>query len=1055
MKDTMTKGYRYKRTMRRPSLLSGAFAALLSLLLPCGCEPSEPSGLADPSAPMRFSVSESVPDLLTKSSVSSQEAARTESSASNVLLLTSADGRTLRLVAEEEPLSVRTSPAAVPETKAVKIYKKPASSSEVALGGDPIAVWAYNLANSSDEPKNGVPNLKTPSPKKAILDDGYWYPSKIEGGVDVRDDILFETVSGYSIRWYAVAPHTTGVVGAVSMPQNQNPTLNWTVPGTVSQQVDLLAAVSATRNRSASESDTIGLTFRHLLTGVRFKRDKNLAVTSITVSGVYDKATADLTKADREMSTFTDVDDTGAATDLWSVRAKSVAEPSWTMDMTSADWTNGHPDNATEERQYDYAGKDANILMMIPQLTPQGAKITVTVNDPVLGPTPFEGDISGHRWLPGRLVTYRIDEDGVRMETDYMELVVVPSRDNGTEYTLPFTGTFPAHTKVYWDYTPSSTAPDATYAKGASADNITHTYPADGQPHTIRIEVRAEPGAPQIPQFYGGWTPFYSSGNPDNTLDSDGKPLDAKTKKMLKSILRPILKTPGTTMKDALAGQANLTTVCEDLFSKNPQVTDFTNTFYGCAELQMEEAVQTGIFSSNPDAQSFAFTFAWCSKLVLLPLDDCKLFRNNPEVQVIPGGYPYGSFYSTFTGCTSIVTIPDHLFDANTKVTWISHTFEGCTGLTTIPEALFANNKAVEDFESVFAYCSSLKTVPDKLFYENGKVKNFRGAFAYSGLVHIPDHFFDKNLEAEMFNGTFSSCTDLEDIPPHLFDYNKKAKTFQTVFQGCRKIEEIPDKLFYHNREVEDHGFSEAFSTCISLKTVHAHLFGEKGVSEKTAIISLTGTFQNCSSLESVPESLLACFPNVKNFHGTFQCFVGYYGGLKSIPGGLFKDNPEVEQFFATFSGCKNLKTLPGELFKHNKNVTTFASAFYVCEGLESLPSGLLAYAEKCTNFERSFDRCVNLVLTPDIFIAPAEGITAENRFSQVSSVNFKQMFSNVVYPNPHHEPITVGGTAPDLWNYPSLQGKTVTKTECFSDRENLTNYADIPDEWKGCTVQH
>lgn len=1043
----MTKGYRYKRTMRRPSLLSGAFAALLSLLLPCGCEPSEPSGLADPSAPMRFSVSESVPDLLTKSSVSSQEAARTESSASNVLLLTSADGRTLRLVAEEEPLSVRTSPAAVPETKAVKIYKKPASSSEVALGGDPIAVWAYNLSNSSHEPKQGVPNAKTQSPKKAILDDGYWYPSKIEGGVDVRDDILFETVSGYSIRWYAVAPHTTGVVGAVSMPQNQNPTLNWTVPGTVSQQVDLLAAVSATRNRSASESDSIGLTFRHLLTGVRFKRDKNLAVTSITVSGVYDKATADLTKADREMSTFTDVDGTGAATDLWSVRAKSVAEPSWTMDMTpTGTWTNGHPDNATEERQYDYAGKDANILMMIPQLTPQGAKITVTVNDPVLGPTPFEGDISGHRWLPGRLVTYRIDEDGVRMETDYMELVVVPSRDNGTEYTLPFTGTFPAHTKVYWDYTPSSTAPDATYAKGASADNITHTYPADGQPHTIRIEVRAEPGAPQIPQFYGGWTPFYSSGNPDNTLDSDGKPLDAKTKKMLKSILRPILKTPGTTMKDALAGQANLTTVCEDLFSKNPQVTDFTNTFYGCAELQMEEAVQTGIFSSNPDAQSFAFTFAWCSKLVLLPLDDCKLFRNNPEVQVIPGGYPYGSFYSTFTGCTSIVTIPDHLFDANTKVTWISHTFEGCTGLTTIPEALFANNKAVESFESIFKNCSSLKTVPDKLFYENGKVKTFRDAFSHTGLEHIPDHFFDRNPDVESFSETFNYCTDLIDIPPHLFDYNKKVESFSNTFYHCSTIVDIPDKLFYYNQDVTE--FNNTFDLCRNLTTVPANLFGEKGVSEKTKVTTLSNTFARCFGLKSVPESLFACFPKIKNFSVTFQ-----ESGLESIPGGLFKDNPDVEQFWATFNDCDGLKTLDAELFKHNKKVTSFYAVFAMCENLSSLPPGLLAYAEKCTNFERSFDRCVNLVLTPDIFIAPAEGITAENRFSQVSSVNFTQMFSNVVYPNPHHEPITVGGTAPDLWNYPSLQGKTVTKTECFSDRENLTNYADIPDDWKECKL--
>ena len=120
-------------------------AALPALLLPSGCERENLlKELAGEEAVMRFSVSESVPELLTKS----QAADRRETTEENVIVLTSADGRTLRLIAEEEPLTASTSSASAeasataqgPATKAEKVY---GSSDATPLGGASIGVWAY------------------------------------------------------------------------------------------------------------------------------------------------------------------------------------------------------------------------------------------------------------------------------------------------------------------------------------------------------------------------------------------------------------------------------------------------------------------------------------------------------------------------------------------------------------------------------------------------------------------------------------------------------------------------------------------------------------------------------------------------------------------------------------------------------------------------------------------------------------------------------------------------------------------------------------------------
>ena len=407
-------------------------AALPALLLPSGCERENLlKELAGEEAVMRFSVSESVPELLTKSQAA-QSADHSETTEENVIVLTSADGRTIRLIAEEEPLTASTSSASAeasasaqgPATKAAAVY---GSGDATPLGGASIGVWAYNYQT------NAQPNTwqldwandgSTERPARPI--EATYIQTK--GVFAPSSDIPYGKAIINPVNWYArffaVAPY--GALGAGAdnpdIRLNNAPTMQYTVPSSVDNQWDLLASRSA--SREITKTDPVELKFAHVLTGIRFKRDKDLSISSITVSEVYNRATLALNKIpeDANLETYTSVDGTStsdASKDLWSNRTKSVTapatDPSWTMDMTEVSpgdvWTNGNPKDAKKETQYDYAAKDANILMMIPQLTPQGAKISVTING-----EPYTGDISGHRWLPGRLVTYRID----KQPTDFL-----------------------------------------------------------------------------------------------------------------------------------------------------------------------------------------------------------------------------------------------------------------------------------------------------------------------------------------------------------------------------------------------------------------------------------------------------------------------------------------------------------------------------------------------------------------------------------------------------------------------------------------------------------
>lgn len=280
-----------------------------------------------------FAVSETIPDLETKST-----------GAESVNL---ADGRVLAM---EQWLPVREG-----ATKASAVY---ASADATPLGGTPIAVWAYNLS-AADAAVSAwkVDDGSASGAVQASYSGGKWITS-----VPYNSS---KRAASWFTRWFALAPY--GAIGSGvtlgSIADGTAPTLSYTVPASVTSQPDLMLASTAARG--VDDKTDIGLSFSHVLTGIRLAADDGVNLTSATLSGVYDRASLNL------------------LTREWSGLEKSKTTPSFTQ--------NGSFD------------QNAGVFMMLPQWLPAGAKLTLTVDGDTV-----EADLSGHEWKMGKLVTYRV-----------------------------------------------------------------------------------------------------------------------------------------------------------------------------------------------------------------------------------------------------------------------------------------------------------------------------------------------------------------------------------------------------------------------------------------------------------------------------------------------------------------------------------------------------------------------------------------------------------------------------------------------------------------------
>lgn len=183
---------------------------------------------------------------------------------------------------------------------------------------------------------------------------------------------------GQTLDFYSYYPSTSTTINVGS---NKALTANYTIPTIVTNQNDAMVAI----NEGVIDNyyQSVGISFKHLCTAIRFKFAENMAaegkVTQITISGV---------KGGTVSYTY----NRNSQSPSWTVTSYSSATTSYELNF----------DKSSTDTDKDIT-TDNNIFLLAPQTLPAEAKILITFEG-----KDYEASISGE-WPIGQTVTYTID----------------------------------------------------------------------------------------------------------------------------------------------------------------------------------------------------------------------------------------------------------------------------------------------------------------------------------------------------------------------------------------------------------------------------------------------------------------------------------------------------------------------------------------------------------------------------------------------------------------------------------------------------------------------
>ena len=189
------------------------------------------------------------------------------------------------------------------------------------------------------------------------------------------------------VRYFGYAPY--GAAGlTVTAADGTAPQISFTVNADYTQQTDLLVTDESSSREYAGNPSVSGidvpLTFNHALTGVRFRVKSGLAISRVSVNGVYRQGTLMLS----------------ALSAGWTPSGQDDGSYTLTSPTLKAD---------TSKDGYDIVD-DEYTLLLLPQTLPSSAKIEAVVTDGQDSKT-VEASLASLVWPAGKIITYTIAEN--------------------------------------------------------------------------------------------------------------------------------------------------------------------------------------------------------------------------------------------------------------------------------------------------------------------------------------------------------------------------------------------------------------------------------------------------------------------------------------------------------------------------------------------------------------------------------------------------------------------------------------------------------------------
>ncbi len=412
-----------------------------------------------------------------------------------------------------------------------------------------------------------------------------------------------------------------------------------------------------------------------------------------------------------------------------------------------------------------------------------------------------------------------------------------------------------------------------------------------------------------------------------------------------------------TSCKGWFKGMTTLRWVMDFQFLNTEDVTDMSEMFSGCSQIDFEVS---------------GFRHWDLSKLKTQNVTDMHdMFKNcsGTDFTSLSGGTNWNTSNVTdmsgmFYGCSSLTSIDFDKFTTN-KVTDMHDMFNGCNNIGNFVFPATFKTDNVTDMSGMFANCTNVTNIDisnfntskvenmKKMFYKfkgvstisisnnTSKVKSMESMFEGSGFTSISFNGSFSTESVENMKNMFAWCK-FESIDVSSFNTGK-VKDMSYMFYYCKQLASL-DLSSFNTSNVEN--MDNMFQTCVKLASIDVSSFNTKKVE------SMKTMFYECYELTSLDLSSFET-DNVENMSYLFgECFE--LETLVFDPKKFKTDN--VQDMSYMFHYCTKLKSLDVSKF-NTANVTNMACMFDDCKLLEVIDVSGFNTA-KVTNMYSMFTDC-------------------------------------------------------------------------------------------------
>ena len=281
-----------------------------------------------------------------------------------------------------------------------------------------------------------------------------------------------------------------------------------------------------------------------------------------------------------------------------------------------------------------------------------------------------------------------------------------------------------------------------------------------------------------------------------------------------------------------------------------------------------------------------------------------------------------------FSGCTTLISLPDIDKIKIENVIDINNMLYECSSLSSLPDISKWNTKNVKDISSMLQGCSSLQSLPDISGWDTSNLSKMSNLFkGCSSLVSLPDISKWKTDKVDDLCGLFYDCSSLKSLPDISKWKTDKVKDLCGTFYGCSSLTSLPDISKWVTDNVED--MCEIFFRCTSLLSLPD--ISKWNISK---VKNMSFMFYHCSSLVEMPDISQWNTVNAEDMSNMF------YGcsSLNIFPEDLEWDISSVTNLSYMFYDCSSLLSLPDISDWDTSNVTDMSYMFCGCTSLTSIP---------------------------------------------------------------------------------------------------------------------